>query len=92
MDVIDSIQKIVDEVCKNEYINDKCPPDFIISLLYEGTNVQELDERTDKDHKIILTVRHLGSCFSKVIFPQVNRVFGYDSLKEEMKYMYNRTM
>ncbi|MBE7896166.1 hypothetical protein [Paenibacillus polymyxa] len=90
MDIIDAIQRIVNEVVENEYRHDECPPEFIVSLLYEKS--VELDERSDKDHKIILTVRHLGSCFSKVIFPQVTQVFGYDSLKEEMKYMYNRTM
>ncbi|WP_311078177.1 hypothetical protein [Paenibacillus polymyxa] len=89
MDIIDAIQRVVNEIVENEYRHDECPPDFIISLLYD---VQELEERTDKDHRIILTVRHLGSCFSKVIFPQVTQAFGYDSLKEEMKYMYNRTM
>ncbi|KAF6630574.1 hypothetical protein H6F38_14190 [Paenibacillus sp. EKM208P] len=92
MDIIDAIQRVVNEVVENEYRHDECPPDFIVSLLYEKSIVQEFEERSDRDHRIILTVRHLGSCFSKVIFPQVTQVFGYDSLKEEMKYMYNRTM
>ncbi|ODA08214.1 hypothetical protein [Paenibacillus polymyxa] len=92
MNIIGAIQRVVDEVVENEYRHDECTPEFIVSLLYEKNLVQEFDERTDRDHSIILTVRHLGSCFSKVVFPQVTQVFGYDSLKEEMKYMYNRTM
>ncbi|MMZ65168.1 hypothetical protein D1872_275560 [compost metagenome] len=66
----------MNEVVENEYRHDECPPEFLVSLLYEKSIDQELDERTDRDHKIILTVRHLGSCLSKVIFPQVTQVFG----------------
>lgn len=90
MDIISAIQKQVDLICDEKYGDDKdTPPVFIVSLLYE--DLPDVVKK-DKDHKICLTISHMESCFTKVIFPRVEQVFGYDSLEEDMKYLYNRTM
>lgn len=81
MDIIEVLQQKVDEITKEDYKGDKCPPEFIVSLLYGKDN-----------HKILLTVKHLGSTFSEVIFPNMDMKYGYESLSKEMEYLYNRTM
>jgi hypothetical protein len=92
IDIIKCIQEQVDKIVKEKYKNDSCPPIFTVSVLYkEDDNLQTKVQR-DKDHKIILTIQHCGSAFSKVIFPQTYNVYGYEPLEEIMKHMYNRTM
>ncbi|GAA4879317.1 hypothetical protein GCM10023310_69330 [Paenibacillus vulneris] len=88
MNLVQILQKKVNKITKETYKSDECSPIFTVSLLYEKAE----HNKEDKDHKIILTVQHLGSAFSKVIFPQTKNVYGYESLEEEMKYLYNRTM
>lgn len=89
MDIISAIQQQVDLICEEKYGDDKdSPPVFTVSLLYEDSD----EDKKDKDHKICLTISHMESSFTKVIFPKKEQVFGYDSLEEDMKYLYNRTM
>lgn len=79
--IIGTIQEKVDVLTKTLYRHDKCPPEFIVSLMYDRG-----------EHTILLTVRHLGSTFTTVIFPNYEYEYGYESLSKEMEYLYNRTM
>jgi hypothetical protein len=88
LDLFDCIQNEVNTISERVYNKDECKPIFTVSLLYEKGEHNQMD----RDHKIILTVAHLNYAFSKVIFPTTSSVFGYESLEEIMKYMYNRTM
>lgn len=81
MDIVNILQKEVDRLTKEEYGNDECPPEFIVSVMYDGS-----------PHKILLTVRHLGQSFTDVLFPNEDYKYGYESLSKEMEYLYNRTM
>jgi hypothetical protein len=91
MDIIEIIQKKVDKLTKQNYAGDECPPQFIVSLFYNNRE-EDVDSDSDHEHKIIMTVLHSGYAFSKVIFPITKYIYGYESLEDEMKYMYNRTM
>lgn len=88
MDIFQTIQKKVNKIAKETYKLDDDPPEFIVSLLYEKAE----NGAKDIDHKIVLTVKHCGFSFSKVIFPQTSQRYGYESLEDEMKYMYNKTI
>ncbi|QWU14322.1 hypothetical protein SAMN04487895_101625 [Paenibacillus sophorae] len=88
MDIFECVQTQVDKIVNEKYKDNEEPPIFTVSLLYE----KEETGGKDVDHKIILTIQHCGLAFSKVIFPQTKHRFGYESLEEEMKYMYNKTM
>lgn len=71
---------------------------------YDSTTIMEIIEEQPKvgewisvygygdEQKIMITVNHLGSKFTKVLFPITDADFGYDSIKTEMGYLYNRTM
>jgi hypothetical protein len=76
------IQKEIDKIAKCIYKKDICPPEFIVSILYNG----------EEEHKIILTIRHLGSTFSRILFPIKKNHYGYDNLKDSIVYLYNQTM
>ncbi|KAA9007303.1 hypothetical protein F4V43_02110 [Paenibacillus spiritus] len=88
MDIIQCIQEKVDKIFDEIYSINECQPAFTISLLFEGAG----DNKHDMEHKIVLTVEHNDFAFSKVIFPNVKNTYGYESLEEEMRYLYNRTM
>ena len=79
--LICAIQNKVNEIVKDRYRKDDCPPEFIVSILYEG-NIQ----------RILLTIKHLGSCFSAVLFPKDGYDYGYGPIDESMEQLYCRTM
>lgn len=81
LDIIGLINKYVQEIAKDNWKKDECPPEFWVSVYGYG------DEQ-----KIMITVNHLGSKFTEVLFPIKDATYGYDSLLTEMKYLYNRTM
>lgn len=79
--IVDILQNYVDKVTEHDFKEDECPPKFKVSILYE------------KDiHKLILTVDHLGSSFSTVLFPNMSYEYGYEGLRQEMQHLYNLTM
>ena len=85
--IIDSVQDTIDKVCKQKYKDDaECPPEFIVSL-YQGYKDGKIVE-----HQIILTIDHMGHRHSRPIFPRLDYKYGYESLSEIMKYLYNSTM
>jgi len=88
INIIDSIQFAVDKICKQVYSHDTdSPPIFIVSqydkLYKEGYSI---------GHEIILTVEHMKWKRSVTIFPRLDYKYGYGSLKDEMKDLYNSTM
>ena len=88
INIIDSIQFAVDKICKQVYGHDTdSPPKFIVS---------QYDKLDDKGHsirhEIILTIKHMKWKRSVTIFPRLDYKYGYESLKDEMKGLYNSTM
>lgn len=79
--LIDVIQDAVDNISKDYWKTDECPPVFVVSQLIKN-----------ETHEILLTIQHLGSSFSKVLFPQIDSNYGYESLLSEMKELYSLTM
>jgi len=87
MDIINSIQNIVDEIAKEEYKSDQCPPVFIVSLIQRNDNKGQISQ-----HEIGLTIRHLSQTYTRTIFPLPHQHYGYPDLKDEMLWLYNNTM
>jgi len=88
INIIDSIQFAVDKICKQVYGHDTdSPPKFIVS------QYDKLDkEGYSIGHEIILTIKHMKWKRSVTIFPRLDYKYGYESLKDEMKGLYNSTM
>ena len=81
LDIVGLIDEYVQEVAKETWKEDECPPEFWVSVYGYGN-----------EQKIMITINHLGSKFTKVLFPIKDADSGYDSIKTEMVYLYNRTM
>lgn len=87
LDIIKALQRTVDNISTEEYVNDSCPPEFKVSLYeeFEGDKII--------NHKILLTISHLNHTLSRTIFPNLKYTYGgYESIKDEMKWLYNATM
>lgn len=81
LSIIDIFQRVVNKIAEQEYKDDECPPKFTVSLYEkEGT------------HEIILTIEHLGEKKSRKLFPRPDCKYGYESIKDEMRWLYNSTM
>ena len=87
IDIFHALQYAVDKIAKARYSKDTCPPKFIISQ-YERKNLEDKVEA----HEILLTVEHAGQKRSRAIFPRLHYSCGYESLADEMKWLYNSTM
>lgn len=85
MNIIEIIQNRVNELNNIHWSTDECKPIFIVSILYDY-------DKNKEEQYIILTVQHLGSTFSNIIFPKKENHYGYDSLLSEMTNLYNQTM
>lgn len=81
-DIIGVLNDYVNKQALKIYSADKCPPIFQVSLFFN-----EYDE-----HNIILAINHNCCHFSKIIFPQPSKAYGYDSLKLEMDSLYIKTL
>jgi hypothetical protein len=85
--IIDAIQYAVDKITKQEYRKDICPSKFIVS---------QADRFNDNgkviDHEILLTITHIGIVRSRTLFPRIDCKYGYETLKDEMMWLYNSTM
>jgi hypothetical protein len=82
MYLVEVLQEKINEIAKEKYKSDECPPKYTVSILYENKTT----------HKIMLTVQHLGQSFSTILFPQPEMKYGYESLEWEIEQMYNQTM
>lgn len=82
MDIICILDIIVQKLTKENWTDDKCPPEFWVSLNNEDMNNQS----------IMITINHMGYKFTEKLFPRKDTHFGYDSLLNQMRNMYNQTM
>jgi len=85
MNIVEFIQHKVNKLNSKHWSNDECKPIFIVSILYDYGKDKE-------DQFIILTVQHLGSSYSSIIFPRKEVHYGYESVLSEMTSLYNQTM
>lgn len=81
LDIIGLLNEYVNEIAKTKWCKDECPPKFVVSIFGDG-----------EQQKILLTVSHLGYNFSEVIFPKPDATYGYETIEQEMTWLYNRTM
>lgn len=79
--ILDQVQQQVNVLSKERWKDDRCLPEFLVSLGHNG-----------KTDIILLTVSHLGNSFTEVVFPRDDSYHGYDELSDMMISMYNRTM
>ena len=82
IDIINMIEKNIQELVKEEWKNDDCPPEFWVSLNNEDMNNQA----------IMITIKHCGYKFTENLFPRKNTEYGYESVLNQMINMYNQTM
>lgn len=83
--IVEVIQHRVTKLNNKHWSTDECKPNFIVSILYDyGKN--------KKEQYIMLTVQHLGSNFSSILFPRTENHYGYESILSEMTNLYNQTM
>ena len=87
INIIDAIQYAVDKISKQQYKNDPCKPKFIVSQLDKYNNESEIIQ-----HEIVLTIKHSGQQRTRPLFPRLDCKYGYESLKDEMEWLYNSTM
>lgn len=87
INIIDAIQYAVDKIVKQEYKSDDCSPRFTVSQLERFNEKGKLES-----HEILLTIEHSGLTKTRVLFPKLEYRFGYETLVDEMKYLYNSTM
>lgn len=81
MDIVDVLENKVQELAKEEWKNDDCPPEFWVSL-----NNENMDNQS-----IMITINH-GYKFTERLFPRKNTEYGYGSILAQMKNMYSQTM
>ena len=82
MDIVSLLDSYVQKIAKTRWGDDTtCPPLFIVSIMgYE------------EQQKIVLTINHLGVSYSKILFPQPDVQYAYETIEKEMEWLYNRTM
>jgi len=87
INIIDAIQYAVDKISKQQYKNDPCKPKFIVSQLDKYNNEGEIIQ-----HEIVLTIKHNYKQRTRPLFPRLDYECGYESLKNEIVWLYNSTM
>lgn len=89
MNIVDILQAEVDRIVKEKRYKKEYGRKFVVSVLQESFD-KEMNGFVDQ--KILLTVHCKGISNSRVIFPIIKATYGYDSLEEEIKYLFNSTM
>jgi hypothetical protein len=85
--IVELVREKVNKLTDKHWNHDECKPIFITSILYHK------NKDTDKiEQYIILTCQHLSSTFSRILFPQEDSFYGYESILSEMESLYNQTM
>ena len=82
LDIVPLIEESIQDLAKSYWSEDKCPPEFWVSLNNEDM----------KNQSIMITINHLGCKFTEKLFPRTNTEYGYDSVLNQMINMYNQTM
>lgn len=88
MDIIGVLQKEVNKIAKQKEYKENYNAKFKVSVLQEYSD----EKGSNPSHKIILTVYRGGLSHSRVLFPKTFNTYGYDSLEDEMMYLFNSTM
>jgi len=86
-DIIQIVQNRVDEIALKDYKDCATKEKdlyFWVSRLFEGDRLQK--------EKIILTIKHMGICFSRVLYPEEDSFYGLSTLEKVMEDLYNQTM
>lgn len=82
IDVVNIIEEKVQELAKEHWETDNCPPKFWVSLNNEDMNNQA----------IMITIKHCGYKFTEKLFPRTDADYGYKSVLNQMINMYNQTL
>ena len=82
MDIVSILDEVVQKLAKDSWREDNCPPEFWVSLNNDDINNQS----------IMITINHLGYKFTEKLFPRKDTHYGYDSIRNQMINMYNKTM
>lgn len=82
LDIVSIVEEKVQQLAKDYWNEDECPPEFWVSLNNENENNQS----------IMISISHLGCKFTERLFPRKNTEYGYSSVVNQMISMYNRTM
>jgi hypothetical protein len=82
LDIVNVIEEKVQQWAKDYWEDDSCPPEFWVSLNNEDENNQS----------IMISINHLDSKFTEILFPRKNTEYGYGSIINQMINMYNQTM
>lgn len=82
MNIIDIIDTTVGLIASTYWVEDECPPKFLVSL----------DNEDFENQRILITIDHLGSKFTETLFPKKDTGYGYEPILNQMINMYNRTM
>jgi len=85
--IIDCIQFAVDKITNEVSIGDSHKPKFIVSLYEKCDSKGKIIE-----HEILLTIKHLNHTKSRTIFPRLDYDCGYETIKDEMIWLYNSTL
>ena len=78
LDIVSIIEEKVQKLAKDYWSEDKCPPEFWVSLNNEDENNQSIMITNWK--------------FTEKLFPRKNTEYGYNSVINQMISMYNQTM
>lgn len=78
-DIVSIVDEKVQQLAKDYWSEDKCPPEFWVSL-------------NNEDEAIMITINHLNCKFTERLFPRKNTEYGYGSVFNQMISMYNQTM
>jgi hypothetical protein len=82
LDIVDILERKVQELAKEHWENDNCPPEFWVSL-----NNENMDNQS-----VMITVNHNGYKFTERLFPRKSTEYGYNTVINQMINMYNQTM
>ena len=82
IDIVNIIEEKVQELVKEHWQKDDCPPKFWVSLNNEDM----------KNQSIMITIKHCGYKFTEKLFPRMEIEYGYESVLNQMINMYNQTM
>lgn len=82
IDIVNIIEKHVQELVKEQWKDDACPPKFWVSL-----NNEDMDNQC-----IMITIKHCGYKFTEKLFPRKNTEYGYEAIINQMISLYNQTI
>ena len=82
LDIVSIIEEKIQQLAKDYWSEDKCPPEFWVSLSNED----------ESNQSIMVTISHLNWKFTEKLKNKKNTEYGYNSVINQMISMYNQTM